>query len=57
MDSSRKNSAIDGIRNIDTRFLCFDSLIDKAISIINQDRSRSGTSANRVRRRLNPASV
>ncbi len=57
MDSIRKQTAIHGIRKVTALFRCLNSLTDRMISVINQDRLSSGTDTNRNRSMVNPESI
>ena len=57
MDCIKKKTAINGIK-IDTALrCCLNNITDLMISMIIQDRLRSGTNTNRKRRRVNPESI
>ena len=57
MDSIKKKTAISGIRKAADLLRRLENLTDRIISIISQDRLRSGTKTNRLRRTLNPESI
>lgn len=58
MDSIKKKTAISGNRIDNALTWCLlKSLINSMISVIIQDRFRSGTNTNRNRRRVNPESI
>jgi hypothetical protein len=57
MDSTKKKTAISGIKKVAALLWCLENLTDRMISVIIQDRLRGGTNANRKRRRVNPESI
>jgi len=57
MDSTKKKTAISGIRMDTAISLCLNSLTDNVISMISQARLRRGTNTNRKRRRVYPELV
>ena len=57
MDSIKKKTAISGIKKVTALLRCLENLTDRMISMIIQDRLRSGTNTNRNRRRVNPESI
>ena len=57
MDSTKKKTAISGIKKFAALIWCLDNLTDRIISVIIQDRLRKGTNKNRKRRRVNPESI
>ena len=54
MDSIKKRTAISGIKKVKALLRCLENLTDRMISVIIQDRLRSGTNTNRNRSRVNP---
>ena len=54
MDSTKKKTAIRGIKNFAALIWCLDNLTDRIISVIIQDRLRGGTNKTKNRRRVNP---
>jgi hypothetical protein len=57
MDSTKKKTAISGIKKVAALLWCFENLTERMISVIIQDRLRGGTNTNRKRRRVNPESI
>ena len=57
MDSTKKKTAISGIRMGTAISLCLNSLTDNVISMISQAKLRRGTNTKRDRRRVNPETV
>ena len=57
MDSTKKKTAIIGIKKVAALIWCLENLTDRMISAIIQDRLRGGTNTNRKRRRVNPESI
>ena len=57
MDSTKKKTAISGIKKFAALIWCLDNLTDRMISVISQERLRGGTNRNRKMRRLNPESI
>ena len=57
MDSTKKNTAINGIKKVAALIWCLDNLTDRMISMIIQARLRGGTNRNRKRRSVNPESI
>jgi hypothetical protein len=57
MDSIKKKTAISGIKKVTALLWYFDILTERIISVISQDRLRSGTNTNRNIRTVNPESI
>ncbi len=57
MDSTKKKTAISGIKKVAVLLWCLENLTDRMLSVIIQDRLRGGTNTNRKRRRVNPESI
>jgi len=57
MDSIKKKTAISGIKKVAVLLRCLENLTERMISVIIQDRLRSGTNTNRNRRKVNPESI
>ena len=57
MDSIKNKTAISGIKKVTALLRCLENLTDRMISVVIQDRLRSGTNTNRNRSRVNPESI
>jgi len=57
MDSIKNKTAISGIKKVTALLRCLENLTDRMISVVIQDRLRSGTNTNRNRSSVNPESI
>jgi hypothetical protein len=57
MDSIKKKTEISGIKKVAVLLRCLENLTERMISVIIQNRLRSGTNTNRNRRKVNPESI